>query len=60
MPRDIYEEARPLLEAAASETERTIRQSRTERVVLVVFGVGTLVGAVGAAFPGSSAGATRA
>jgi len=52
MPRDIYEEARPLLEAAASETERTIRQSRTERVVLVVFGVGTLVGAVGAAFLG--------
>ncbi|MFB1063344.1 hypothetical protein [Natrinema sp. H-ect4] len=52
MPRDVYEEARPLLEAAASETERTIRQSRSERVVLVVFGVGTLVGAVGAAFLG--------
>lgn len=52
MPRDVYEEARPLLEAAASGTERTTRQSRTERVVLVVFGVGALVGAVGAAFLG--------
>ena len=52
MPRAVYEEARPLLEAAASGTERTARQSRTERVVLVVFGVGALVGAVGAAFLG--------
>lgn len=52
MPRDVYEEARPLLEAAASETGRTTRQSRIERVVLVVFGVGALVGAVGAAFLG--------
>ncbi|MDS0475946.1 hypothetical protein [Natrinema sp. 1APR25-10V2] len=51
-PRDVYEEARPLLEAAASETERTTRQSGTERVVLAVFGVGALVGAVGAAFLG--------
>lgn len=52
MPRDVYEEARPLLEAAASETEQTTQQSRTERVVLVIFGVGALIGAVGAAFLG--------
>jgi len=52
LPRDVYEEARPLLEAAASETERTTRQSGTERVVLVVFGVGALVGAAGAALFG--------
>ncbi|WP_254762696.1 hypothetical protein [Natrinema marinum] len=52
LPRDVYEEARPLLEAAASETERTSRQSGTERVVLAVFGVGALVGAVGAALFG--------
>ncbi|WP_408959823.1 hypothetical protein [Natrinema sp. 74] len=52
LPRDVYEEARPVLEAAASETERTTRGSRTERVLLAVFGVGVLVVAVGAAFLG--------
>ncbi|WP_254522065.1 hypothetical protein [Natrinema caseinilyticum] len=52
MPRDVYEEARPLLEAATRGTQPTSRQSRIERVLLVVFGVGALVGAVGAAVLG--------
>lgn len=49
MPRDVYEEARPLFEAAASETERKRRPSRFERAILAVFGVGALAGAAGAA-----------
>ncbi|MGQ3412596.1 hypothetical protein ACT4ML_10095 [Natrinema sp. LN54] len=48
MPRDAYENAKPPFDAATRETESTDQQSRVERVVLVVFGVGALAGAVGA------------
>lgn len=52
LPREAYQNAKPLFDAATRETESTSQQSRAERVLLAVFGVGTLAGAVGAVFLG--------